>query len=327
MELIVVVRSIHIAASVLVAGAFAFEFLVWPRTHESQALQLAVSRWLGLCAGWAIGVALLTWTIWLALIASNMSGASPTVEVFRTVLAQTNFGHVWTTRFLLGLLLAMGLLRRRSGHAKVASRAMGGMTAALFLVSLAWAGHAMGATADLHNLRVGVDAFHLLGAGLWLGALLPLCLVLRRARTDTGQAWLLPAAAAVRNFSVLGIVAVLTILVTGVANTVFQVGSIEALVESGYGQLVCAKIALFLAIIAIAVYNRLRLVPRMEASETQAAAGQLTRLYRNAMLELLLGGAIIAVVGLLGNMAPSTHFHGPDMQHMPSADHAHSPAA
>jgi putative copper resistance protein D len=326
MELIVVVRSIHIAAAVLTAGAFAFEFLVWPR-NQSEAVRLALSRWLRACAAWATGAALLTWLIWLALTASSMSGAFPTLEVFRTVLARTNFGHVWMLRFVLGLLLALELLSRRSGQGSAALRAMGAAAAALFLVSLAWAGHAMGSAPPLHAVRVGVDAFHLLGAGLWLGALLPLCFVLRRARTDTGQPWLVPAAAAVRNFSALGIVAVLTLLVTGVANTVFQVGSVEALVKSGYGQLVCAKIALFAAIILIASYNRLRLVPRIEASDARDGASHLARLYRNALLEMLLGGAIIALVGLLGNMAPSSHFHGPDMQHMPSAHAAHSPAA
>lgn len=325
MELIVVVRSIHIAAAVLVAGAFAFEFLVWPR-NQSEAVRLALAAWLRVCAAWATGAALLTWLVWLALIATSMSGASPSLEVFRTVLARTNFGHVWMLRFGLGLLLAIGLSLRRSGPDTAAWRALGAITATLFLVSLAWAGHAMGSAPALHAVRVGVDAFHLLGAGLWLGALLPLCFVLRRARTDTGQPWLAPAAAAVRNFSALGIAAVLTILVTGVANTVFQVGSIEALVESGYGRLVCAKIALFAAIVLIAGYNRLRLVPRIEASGAQDGAGPLARLYRNAALELLLGAAIIAVVGLLGNMAPSTHFHGPDMQHMPSGHDAHSRA-
>ena len=327
MDLIVVVRSIHIAAAVLLAGAFAFEFLVWPRAGRHDAPRLALSGWVRVCAAWAAAVALLTWSIWLALVASSMSGTAPTPDVLRTVLARTSFGHVWILRCLLGLLVGIELLSRRRGQGHAAWRAIGAAGATLFLVSLAWAGHAMGSPPPLHALHLGVDALHLLGAGLWLGALPPLCFVLARARADTGQAWLAPAAAAVRNFSTLGVAAVLTILATGVANTLFQVDSLSALLETEYGQLVSAKIVLFLTIILIASYNRMRLAPRIEAGGAEGP-GSLAALYRNALLEILFGAVIIAVVGVLGNMAPSMHFHGPGMQHhMPTADRAGSPAA
>jgi putative copper resistance protein D len=327
MELIVVVRSIHIAAAVLLAGAFAFEFLVWPRAGQDDAPRLALSGWLRVCAAWAAAVALLTWSIWLVLIAASMSGAAPTPDVLRTVLARTNFGHVWMLRCSLGLLVGIELLSRRPGRGNAGLRTIGALAATLFLVSLAWAGHAMGSQPPLHALHLGVDALHLLGAGLWLGALPPLCFVLARARIETGQRWLAPAAVAVRNFSTLGVVAVLTILVTGVANTLFQVDSLAALLDTRYGQLVSAKIVLFLAIILIAGYNRMRLVPRIEAGGAEGP-GRLAALYRNAVLEILLGGVILAVVGLLGNMAPSMHFHGPGMQHhMPTATRADLPAA
>src|SRR4051812_29201081 len=145
MELIVAVRSIHIGAAVLAAGAFAFEFLVWPRTRQADAVRLALSVWLRGSAAWATVVALLTWSIWLALIARSMSGASLSQDVLRTVLARTHFGHVWTLRFSLGLLLlVIERLLRRSGRGHTVLRTIGAVAATLFLVSLAWAGHAMG---------------------------------------------------------------------------------------------------------------------------------------------------------------------------------------
>jgi putative copper resistance protein D len=306
MEVIVAVRSIHIGAAVLVAGAGAFEFLVWPRNGQADAVRPAVSRWLRVSTAWALAVALLTWAVWLVLIAASMSAASPSLEVLEKVLAQTNFGHVWILRFSLGLLVAIELGLR--GQRKLPLRLLGAAAAALFLVSLAWAGHAVAAQPPSRALHLGADACHLLGAGLWLGALLPLCFVLGRARGATGQAWLAPAAAAARNFSTVGVVAVLTLLISGVANTVFQVGSFSALLDTAYGQRVSAKIVLFLAIILIAIYNRVRLVPRIEATGPAV-------LYRNAIVEVALGGAIIVLVGMLGNMAPSSHRHEPGMQH------------
>lgn len=308
MELIVAVRSVHIGAALVIAGAFAFEFLVWPRAAQGGDVRGDLRRWLRMSAAWAMAVALLTWSAWLVLIAGNMSAASPSVEVLKAVLMQTSFGHVWMLRLSLGLLVIVELLLRRPGHGNAAPRIAGAVSAVLFLVSLAWAGHAIGSQPPLRALHLGADALHLLGAGLWLGALLPLCFVLHRARTDAGPAWLAAASAATRNFSSLGVVAVLTIMVTGVVNTTLQVGSVATLLDTDYGQLVVAKIALFAAIIAIASYNRLRLVPHVE---TIGLAG----LYRNAIVEVVLGGAIIALVGMLGNMAPSSHFHEPGMQH------------
>jgi putative copper resistance protein D len=312
MELIVAIRSIHIGAAVFAAGAFMFQLLVWPRAAQDDAAVAALSRWLRVSAAWAMAAALLTWCAWLALIAGSMSAESPSPEVLETVLTQTNFGHVWILRFALGLLILLELLVRRSAPGNSALGALGTVVAPLFLASLAWAGHAVGSQPPVRALHLGADACHLLGAGLWLGTLLPLCFVLHRARADTAQAWLAAASAATRNFSTVGAVAVIAILVSGLANTVFQVGSVAALVDTGYGQLVSGKIALFIAILLIAVYNRTRLRP-------PASAGKLARLYRNAVVELLLGAGIVVLVGLLGNMAPTSGLHGAGMEHMSSA--------
>jgi putative copper resistance protein D len=316
MELIVAVRSIHIGAAVVVAGAFAFQFLVWPRSTQPDHVRDALARWLRRSAGWATELALLTWAIWLALIAATMSGASPSLEMIETVLARTNFGHVWILRFALGLLVLIELRPRRSATGDPALGTFGAVAAVSFLVSLAWAGHAVGSQGPVRVLHLSADALHLLGAGLWLGALLPLCFVLHRARSSATQAWLAAASAATGNFSSLGVVAVLTIVASGVVNTALQVGSFAALVQTQYGQLVSAKIALLALIVVLAGYNRLRLVPRIQAGGVDGAHASLPALYRNALIELVLGAAIIMVVGLLGNMAPSMHFHPPGMHHM-----------
>jgi len=157
---------------------------------------------------------------------------------------------------------------------------------------------------------------HLLGAGLWLGALLPLCFVLQQARATPTSPWLIAASAATTNFSSLGVIAVLTIAASGVVNTSLQVDTFAALVQTQYGQLVSAKIALLALIVALAGYNRLRLVPKLQAGGADSGRDSVAGLYRNALIELVLGAAIIAIVGLLGNMAPASHLHEEGMQHM-----------
>ena len=316
MDLIVAVRTIHIGASVIAAGAFAFGFLVWPREPQADEVREAMSRWLRRSAAWSASIALLTWIVWLALIAATMAAASPNLEVLKTVLARTNFGHVWMLRFALGLLVLIELRTRRSATASAAPHAFGTVAALLFLMSLAWAGHAVGSQGALRALHLTVDALHLLGAGLWLGALLPLCFVLQRARAAATSPWLTAASAATTNFSSLGVIAVLTIAASGVVNTSLQVDTLAALVQTQYGQLVSAKIALLALIVALAGYNRLRLVPKLQAGGADAERDSVAGLYRNALLELVLGAAIIAIVGLLGNMAPASHLHEEGMQHM-----------
>ncbi len=74
-------------------------------------------------------------------------------------------------------------------------------------------------------------------------------------------AWSALAAIATQRFSSLGLIAVTTLLVTGLINAWFLVGSVPALIETPYGQLLSTKVALLAAIVSIAAVNRLKLRP------------------------------------------------------------------
>jgi putative copper resistance protein D len=325
MDLTVVVRAIHIGATVLVAGAFAFQFLIVRHSREdawATSIRSELGGWLRLSAGWGVAIVLLSWLLWLSLVAASMSasslGQALRIDVLRTVLSQTTFGYVWMLRFSLMVLLGLELLwrRRRAGDDSAALGFAGALIAASLLVSLAWAGHAVGTERSLRPLHLTADALHLLGAGLWLGALVPLFFVLNRARTAQTQAWSAAAARATTAFSTLGLFAVVTLFVTGVINAWLLVGSVSALVDTSYGQLVSAKLALFVAIVLIAAVNRLRLAPRLQLEDWQRSAAALDWLWRNVILELALGAIIVAIVGVLGTTPPSLHEHGSDMHHM-----------
>lgn len=66
-----------------------------------------------------------------------------------------------------------------------------------------------------------------------------------------------------RGFSRFGLVVVTVLLLTGLSNTWFLVGSLPGLVGTAYGQLLLLKIALVIAMAAVAAINRLVLVPRL----------------------------------------------------------------
>jgi putative copper resistance protein D len=65
----------------------------------------------------------------------------------------------------------------------------------------------------------------------------------------------------VLRFSILGIISVATIVITGIVNSWAILGSVTALLGIDYGRLLLAKVGLFLAMLSLAAINRLRLTP------------------------------------------------------------------
>jgi putative copper resistance protein D len=178
--------------------------------------------------------------------------------------------------------------------------------AAAFAGALAWSGHAAGGLGDEAVVHPAADVLHLIAAAAWVGALLPLIVLFAAAGADDGS---LPMArTATVRFSILGIVSVGTLLVTGIVNTYYLAGSVPALLHTDYGRLLLIKIALFLAMVAIAAVNRFRLTPQLlQDASIAASRDALRQLRRNAAIETLAGAIIIAIVAALGTMPPGIH--------------------
>jgi putative copper resistance protein D len=181
---------------------------------------------------------------------------------------------------------------------------------------LAWGGHAAGGAGAEGIVYPAADFLHLTAAAAWVGALLPLALLLGRAGRDASSIAI--ARDATLRFSVLGLASVATLMVTGLINAFYLVGSIAALLDTGYGRLLMAKVALFLVMVAVAAINRFRLTPELVPDATLAPARHvLRRLRRNAVIEIVLGAIIIAIVAKLGvtppafeqETMPHTHHH------------------
>lgn len=174
--------------------------------------------------------------------------------------------------------------------------------AAALVGSLAWAGHAIGGRGVEGLLHPAADVLHLIAAAAWVGALVPLALLLTMTGVDAAS--LATARTATVRFSTLGIVSVATILITGIVNTWYLAGSIPALVGTDYGRLLLIKIALFLGMVGIAAFNRLRLTPRLvQNADVPNAQAARRLLSRNATVEATLSAAIIAIVAVLGTLA------------------------
>jgi putative copper resistance protein D len=295
--LLAAARSIHFASSATVTGAALFQCLIAQpafRTAGAEPAQMQAYRE-KLRAILLIGLALavVSGAVWLIALAMKIGGhglaavvSSGTVWL---LLSETQFGHVWLARLVLAALL-LGLARRQ---------ALAALAASCLIGSLAWAGHA-GATPGVEgDIHLVADILHLVASGAWLGGLLPLWLIFRLAMRQTDQSLALAAQIATHRFSTLGLLAVGTLLATGFVNTWVIVGSLPAFFETDYGRLLLLKIALFIAMVALAGVNRLRPTPRLPRRES------MLRLARNTLLEIGLGLAIIAIVSVLGVLPPA----------------------
>jgi putative copper resistance protein D len=308
------IRAVHFAATLALAGAVIFgaaiagpALRVPPGEGARFRVHLLRVAWSGLA------IAVVSGAAWLVLLAAQMSERAPT-HVFSdgivwTVLLHTTFGHDCLTRLVLAVLLASVLCWLSPEHAGRSRWAVAALLAAAFAAALVHSGHAAATAGWLGTVHRAADGLHLIAASAWVGGLLPLALLL--ASTRRGEISLAVARDATLRFSMLGVISVGVLLVTGVMNAWVLVGGMPALVGTDYGRLLLVKVALFLGMVAIAAVNRLRLTPRLvhaAGATTAPVKGDGVRaLARNSVIEATLGLAILVVVGALGTAPPGSH--------------------
>ena len=305
---LIAVRAIHFGATALTAGTVVFRTVVAkPALDAEPAAKLVRTQtlrvaWIGLA------VTALSGVVWLLLQTVSMSGLpageAMTGRVLWTVLDQTQFGLVEQIRSLLAIVLAVCLAIERPWTDWLGFAAALGLTAAI-----AWTGHAgstLGAIGDLH---VTADALHLLAAAAWIGGLVPLVLLLAAVRRHPTVAWTSQARDVTRRFSTLGTVSVATLMASGIVNAWILVGSVHGLLVTEYGRLLMLKLGVFAIMLVFAAMNRFWLTPRLALSAASGAQlDALRQLTRNSTIEIGLGLAIFAIVGMLGTLHPATHF-------------------
>jgi putative copper resistance protein D len=318
--LLVAARAVHYAGCVELAGVAGFLLLIGEPAlrHNPRGVSpgAAVLRRRLLFLAWAsLGIALVSGTAWVWAQAAAMSGR-PLGEALDThilgiVLSRTRFGHVFLLRLgFAGLAaVALAVLGRRSAAKTAGIALLAG--AACLLAALAWVGHAAAEPGLDGDIHLAADTLHLLATGAWLGGLLPLALFFAAARHGGDQGWAITARTATQRFSIMGIASVGTLLATGLVNTWYLAGTIPALVGTPYGHLLLIKVALFLAMVAVAAVNRLRLTPRLShvprGSRQRSSWQAMAQLRRNSLIEAALGLAILVIVGALGTMIPGLH--------------------
>jgi putative copper export protein len=301
----------------LLEGVFVFWCLIaWPafrRTQTAPASTEQLDQRLFALAWASLLVALVSGAGWLIVVGSRMSG-TPLTSVVQSgvlgiVLTQTHFGIDWLIRAALIVAIAL-CLAVQARTRKQAAGWVGLLAASAFIGSLAWAGHgAATENVPFDAIHAPADILHLLAAGAWLGALLPLVIFLSQAWRDKSPKAVAVARTATLRFSVLGLASVGTLIVTGVVNTWFLAGNVPALIGTLYGQLLLLKVALFAAMIAMAAVNQRRLLPCLadNASQPGLCLQVIRQVRRNASIEASFGVLVLAIVGIIGILPPGLH--------------------
>ncbi len=213
-----------------------------------------------------------------------------TFELVRLIGIESRWAGGWQPQAGAAVLAVVGAAwwtrRPRDGWWLTALAAAGAW------ITLPLTGHAASFDSPLPHLS---QVAHGIGAGLWVGALAVVVAVappLRREPGGEGR-----VADLVRRFSPVAVVAVATIVLSGVVTGVFHLGSVDDLWTAPYGRALLLKVVLFLTTGAVGAYNWRRLTPRLGEA---AGAG---RLLRSARLELLLAAAVLLVTAVLAHLA------------------------
>ena len=244
----------------------------------------------------------------LVSLAASMAGIALSAidhGTIITLLCGTAIGKAWIIRMAtLGVIALLCLRRWRNPAVVLAAVSFAGGVA---LATFAWTGHAVMGDGWVGWLHLMADVVHLLAAGVWVGALLGLLLLVTTplGRVDAVRVTL--AHRALVGFAGTGTAVVGAIFLTGAINAWFLVGptGLRALTTTLYGELLLAKVVLFGVMVGLATANRFRLVPLLgQAIPTDDTVASVEALRRSLTLETFSAVAVLAIVALLGTLEP-----------------------
>jgi len=217
--------------------------------------------------------------VWLFVQSARIAdatGVADIVDAIPVVLTDTVFGHA--------LLLRLGLLALTAISLPVGwLAAILSATAAAEQIGM---GHAIASGGFLLPISVGL---HVTAAGIWLGGLIPLGLLIRDLPGERARV-------AAMRFSPIGLGCVFVLAGTALVQGETLVGGMPGLLDSAYGQIAALKLGLFAVLIVCAVINRVVLAPRADH-----APGPLLRTLSG---EVLVGILVVFAAAYLSQQMP-----------------------
>jgi copper transport protein len=317
-------RGLGYLGTLVAAGAVLFAAAVASSPRDRRS-----ARWLGAVA---IGLAGVATVLAVPVQAAAVTGRGP-LEVLAPgagigdTLFGSSFGQSTLLRIVglswLWLSWRFTVSDDRSGPRQHLAT---GVAAVVTLASYLLDGHQR--SVEPTWLLAGADLVHLLGAAAWVGGLVPTAVAVRRRRLDDDP---LGAARLLARFSAIAAWSVVALAGAGAAMAWVLVRTPRALISTGYGWTLLAKVAVVAVVLAVAAYNRRRLVPAVTArlapaggaaevdgSGTVAAGDRVvarshaawSQLRTTMLLEVLGAALVIALTGFLVSQRPAAEAAG-----------------
>ncbi|PWW21045.1 copper transport protein [Geodermatophilus normandii] len=239
-------RSLGFAGEAVGLGVPAFLLLAWPAGWASRRVRRLTTAGLVTVAGAAV--------LTFLLQGPYTAGAGLGSLLDPALLASTGssaFGLTTLGRGALALVLAALLvpLWRRGAPPQSQEVAGPAVLGAGVVLTTAAVGHPVAGSIPV--FATAVTAVHVAAMAVWLGGLAALLAGLLRPGVEAGE-----LAAALPRWSRIASAAVAALVVTGVVQSVREVGSPAALVSTAYGWILLAKLALVLLLLAAAGVSR-----------------------------------------------------------------------
>nr|WP_225443280.1 copper resistance protein CopC [Lolliginicoccus lacisalsi] len=179
--------------------------------------------------------------------------------------------------------------------------------AALATSAFVLAGHSV--TAQPRSLVLASDLLHVVAAAIWLGGLIGLLILLRSGMPVESKA------RTVARFSTIAAILVALLALSGTAMAWAEIRDWSSL-DTRYGWILLAKVAVVVLVIAVAGYNRWRLLPRIQR-RSSSAPRQLARTLRIEALGLLI---VLALTAALVATPPPRPTVGPHTETLELSD-------
>jgi copper transport protein len=303
------VRFAGLAGITVLVGSVAFVAWLWPSgAGDRRARRLVTAAWAATVVATGLSIPLQG-----AYVAAGTLGDALGLDVVADEMGART-GRAWVVRLLLLAAAAVLLPRLARAASSTGARAASVVGGVALLATISLTGHAV--SGDLVPLAFVTDVVHLSAVSVWLGGLAVLVVALLWEGADAPDD---EVEAVVGRFSPVAFAAVVAIVASGTVQGWRQVGSYDALLETGYGRLLVLKVALVSAMLVAAAVSRSwvrqRAAPRTAALALSPGPGamaespggarsRLSLLRQSVGVEAGLAIVVLAVTSLLVNAVP-----------------------
>jgi len=266
----------------------AFDEILWERLARLALIGLGLASILGLLVQ--------------AGQASGLEIAAPWMPATGQILFSTRYGVLWLARFVLLLVLVTTLLEIKSQRARWISFS----PSLLLLLTISLGSHAAAEPKPLWPV-VG-DWIHLVAASVWVGGLTHFVAGIWMARRLTPTTRTRLTSEFIPRFSILALLSVNVITLSGIYSAYLRIGSLDALLNSLYGQALIVKLLIALPMVALGAINLLVITPRVKQASTQQpplSAHVADGFRRIILTEISLGLALVLSVSVFTSIPPA----------------------